>query len=160
MTSLGSLKSIKAVIFDFDGVFTTNSVFVDKYGHEIVECSRYDGYGIKMLSELNIPSIIISSEKVPIVNARADKLGIDAFAPINNKVNCAKNWVDSLNITLSQTAFLGNDINDLPLLRKVGFPFCPCDAHKTVFHFSHRLLSMGGKGVVRELCDLIKDSYT
>ena len=149
------LSKVRAIIFDFDGIFTTNSVFLGVDGREFVECSRYDGYGLKKLSLIGTKMVIISSEKVPIVHTRAKKLGIESIAPVEEKLAVAKSWLKKNTILLSQTAFIGNDINDLDLLKAVGYPFCPSDAHPDVLEFAYILKQAGGRGVVRELCDMI-----
>lgn len=152
-----NLGKIKALILDFDGVFTTNSVFVDKFGGEFVECSRYDGYGLSSLKETGMSLVILSSEVVPIVNYRAEKMKIECIAPSSNKLQDATRWLDEKGIEMEDTAFIGNDINDIELMDRVGFAFCPSDAHKDVFKYAHILEAKGGKGVVRELCDKIKN---
>jgi len=150
------LSDIKALILDFDGVFTTNSVFVDRFGGEFVECSRYDGYGLHCVKDLGIALLILSSEIVPIVNSRAKKLNIECIAPSNNKLQDATRWLAEKDIKMEDVAFIGNDINDIALMDRVGYAFCPKDAHKDVFEYAHKLETKGGKGVVRELCDKIK----
>jgi len=154
------LSAIKCVIYDFDGVFTTNSVFVDQFGREFVECSRYDGFGLEILASKFITQIVLSTESVPIASARMAKLGIPAFTGISDKRLFGLKWCHQENVLLSECAFLGNDINDIGLMIEVGFPFCPIDAHSSVLNIASVLSKPGGRGVVRELCDLINEQVT
>ncbi len=149
---------IRAVAFDFDGVFTDNRVILDTNGNELVSCNRYDGYGISSLREAGIHVCVITSEVVPLAAARCKKLGLRHFSACDDKLEILNQWLNECAVGISQVAYLGNDINDLPCLRNVGFPFCPSDAHKSVRPYSTILKTKGGQGVVRELCDMITDA--
>lgn len=145
--------SIKAVILDFDGVLTSNTVYVSESGSEIVRCNRSDGIGISLLKKSGICVVVISSEINRVVVARCNKLQVECFHAVNDKVLTAKSWLSKKNISLAESAFIGNDINDISLLKSVGFPFCPGDAHESVKSLSTQLRANGGMGVVRELSD-------
>ena len=81
-----TLENIDAFIFDFDGVLTNNLVFVDQDGKELVSCNRSDGLAFDVLRKLKKPSYILSTEKNPIVSARAKKLKIQAIQGVEDKV--------------------------------------------------------------------------
>ena len=78
-------KNIKFIFFDFDGVFTDNSVYVSQTGEEMVKCSRYDGIGLKNLESQGIGKIVISSEKNPLVKTRCKKMNIECYDSVENK---------------------------------------------------------------------------
>ena len=80
-----NFNKVKAVVFDFDGVFTNNKVIVSEEGRESVICNRSDGIGIEKLRKLNIPMIIISTEQNPVVSMRADKLKLPVKHGVKNK---------------------------------------------------------------------------
>ena len=80
-----SIGEISLVIFDFDGVLTNNSVYVDENGKETVRCSRADGIGFDAMRKMNIKSYIISSEKNQVVSSRAKKLKVPTFQGVKNK---------------------------------------------------------------------------
>ena len=88
-----SLKNTKALILDFDGVLTDNTVYVDKLGVESVKCSRSDGIGIKAIQDLGIKCIVLSSEPNEIVLKRCKKLGIEAYNNLTSKVEKLNEWL-------------------------------------------------------------------
>ena len=96
------LSLIELVVFDFDGVFTNNFVYVDEHGVEQVRCNRSDGLGLKKLKEINIKSCIVSTETNNVVQARAKKLGISCLNAIEDKGSAVKDLVMSLNIDLDR----------------------------------------------------------
>ena len=155
-----NLNRIKAVIFDFDGVFTDNRVIISEDGKESVICNRSDGIGLNLLRELNIQILIISSEKNPVVKMRAKKLNIPVINGVSNKAEELIKFSKSENINIKNIAFLGNDINDAECMKKVGFPVAVKDAYDDIKLISLFVLDKkGGDGAVRELCDLIYKSY-
>ena len=152
-----TIDQICAVIFDFDGVFTDNSVYIDETGIEYVRCSRADGLGIKMLDELRVPMIVISSEINPVVKIRCKKLGIDCVNGVKNKVQVARSWLSKMGVEPKNTLFVCNDINDIPLMKILGFKWCVNDAWPEVANLADFKLSRkGGYGAVREACEILK----
>jgi 3-deoxy-D-manno-octulosonate 8-phosphate phosphatase (KDO 8-P phosphatase) len=155
-----NFNKIKAVIFDFDGVFTDNRVIVSEDGKESVQCNRADGIGLGMLRKLNIPMTIISTEKNPVVSMRAKKLELSVSYGIANKLKELMQFSDLENVDLDDIAFVGNDINDLDCMRKVGYPVAVFDAVDEIKLIAkHSLSRNGGDGAVREICELIYKSY-
>jgi len=149
-------KRIKLLVYDFDGVMTDNKVYVDQNGNESVQVNRSDGLGVSEIKKLGIEQIIISTEKNPVVTKRAKKLNIKCLQGIDNKKQALEEYCYKKNIKLQNTAFVGNDINDLEALEIAGYSFCPADAHKSVKDISiYTLKSNGGEGVIREIFDLI-----
>lgn len=147
-------KEVDLVVFDFDGVMTDNTVETKANGNESVRSNRGDGLGIAMMRRAGIPMIVLSTEEHPVVAARCKKLKLPCFQGLSDKAAFLKKYAKKEKIDLKATAYLGNDINDLPCLELVGFPVVPADAHPDVMHAAHVVLSTaGGKGAVREFAD-------
>ena len=150
------IRSLKLALFDFDGVFTDNKVYVFEDGREAVRCTRLDGLGLRKLEASGVSAMIISTEVNPVVRARADKLKIDCVQGAEDKVAVAREACARQGIGLDRAAFVGNDINDLPLLEEIGLPIVVRDAHPDVIDVAlYQTRWLGGEGAVREVCDLV-----
>ncbi len=153
---LGLPAVIDVVVFDFDGVFTDNRVLVSSDGKESVICDRADGLGVSRLRQLGIPLFVMSTETDPVVAARCRKLDLEYLQGVDDKLAALRRLVHDRGAALSNTLYVGNDINDLPCLKAVGCAVAPDDAHPAVRAHAHIVLSRaGGRGAVRELCDVI-----
>lgn len=153
-----AIRQVRLVAFDFDGVFTDNSVYVLQDGTEAVRCSRGDGIGLQKLRGLGIDTLIVSTETNPVVGARARKLGIECVQDVRDKGDAIEEIARERGLVLDQVAFVGNDINDLPCLTRVGLPVVVRDAHDDVVPFAlYRTRRRGGHGAVREVCDLFEE---
>ncbi|MBI5928570.1 MAG: HAD hydrolase family protein [Chloroflexi bacterium] len=151
------VPNIRLIAFDFDGVFTDNTVYVAEDGTESVRCWRGDGLGLRKLDSLGVMSVIISSEVNPVVTVRSRKLNIRCIQGIEDKHIALATIINEFDTSFSQTAFLGNDINDLPCLQVVGLPMVVQDAHEDVLPYAlYRTEKPGGFGAVREVCDLFE----
>jgi YrbI family 3-deoxy-D-manno-octulosonate 8-phosphate phosphatase len=152
-----SIRKIRLIAFDFDGVFTDNMVYVMQDGSEAVRCNRSDGIGLQKLKKLGIETVIISTESNPVVSARAQKLKTRCFQNCEDKVKTLENITRKSGISLDQVAFVGNDINDGPCLTCAGLPIVVQDAHPDVIPLAaYRTQNCGGHGAVREVCDLFE----
>jgi 3-deoxy-D-manno-octulosonate 8-phosphate phosphatase (KDO 8-P phosphatase) len=150
------LKAVRFVAFDFDGVFTDNRVFVSQTGEESVACCRSDGLGLARLREAGVDCMIISTEENPVVSARAAKLKITCRQGVTDKLAALREEVARRSLSLEQTAFVGNDINDATCLGAVGLPVLVADAWEEVRQFARLMLERrGGEGAVREFCDRV-----
>ena len=116
------MRELRLVAFDFDGVFTDNSVYVAQDGTESVRCVRSDGIGLQALARLGVSTVIISTETNPVVTARSRKLSVRCIQGCEDKRAALDAVVRELGIDLSQAAFVGNDINDIDCLAAVGLP--------------------------------------
>lgn len=144
---------IKLLVLDFDGVMTDNTVIVHPDGTESVVCNRGDGLG---LSKLGVETIVLSTEEDRIVSTRCAKLGIKCYQGVGDKASWLRGYLSDRNIDPGDVAYLGNDVNDKGCLEMVGLAVVPADAHPSVRHVAHWVLrSPGGRGAVRELCDLL-----
>ena len=150
------LNNVILIAYDFDGVMTDNYVYLDENGKEMVKLNRSDGLAIALIKSMGIGQVIISSEKNPIVRKRAKKVGIECINGVKDKAETLKVYIDNKNIKLAEVAFIGNDINDLEVMKIVGLSIAPNDAHKNIKKIAGLITkSNGGKGVVREIYDLI-----
>ncbi len=151
------IRTVRLVAFDFDGVFTDNMVYVFQDGSEAVRCFRGDGLGLRKLERLGIATVIISTETNPVVTARSRKLGIRCVQGCEDKQVVLESIARELGLSLTQIAFVGNDVNDLPCLTSVGLPIVVRDAHPDVIPYArYQTQTSGGYGAVREICDLFE----
>jgi 3-deoxy-D-manno-octulosonate 8-phosphate phosphatase (KDO 8-P phosphatase) len=149
-----NMNSIKLLAYDFDGVMTDNKVYVDQHGNEMVRVNRADGLGVSEIRKLGISQMILSTETNPVVSIRAKKLDLFCLQGVDSKAQALKNYCGNHQIDLSEVAYVGNDINDLELMKLVGTTFCPADAHVSIKQISQCVLkSKGGEGVSREIFD-------
>lgn len=148
---------VDAVIFDFDGVLTDNSVYVTQDGQESVRCDRGDGWGINRMHKAGIKMAVMSTEENPVVQARCTKLNLECFHQLgDNKTECFTNWCAEHHLKMSNTLYVGNDENDIGCLVAAGAGVVPEDAHESAKQVADLVLcAKGGNGAVRELCDLI-----
>jgi YrbI family 3-deoxy-D-manno-octulosonate 8-phosphate phosphatase len=154
-------QKVELIVFDFDGVFTDNSVYVDQNGVESVRCSRSDGLGLRRLDEINIQYCIVSTETNPIVTVRAQKLNIPVSQGHDDKLSVVREIINTKNIKIENVAYVGNDINDFECLKSVGFPIIVSDAFPEVLKIAkYRTKRPGGYGAVREVCDLFYKYHT
>ncbi len=153
------LSLVKLIVFDFDGVFTDNRVYVSQDGKESVSCWRSDGLGIAKIKKLGIPIWVVSTEKNSVVSARCKKLEIDCVRNCGEKLSVGRGLAQKYNVSLGEVVYVGNDINDYGCLEEVGLSVVVMDAHPDVVGLARYVtMNCGGKGAVREICDLIVDA--
>ena len=105
---------------------------------------------------MKIEQIIISTEKNPVVQKRAKKINISCYQCVSNKLDFLKNYCEKNELSLNNTLFIGNDINDLECIENVGLPVAVADAYPEILEKSKLILKRkGGEGAVREFCDLL-----
>ncbi len=148
-------RGIRLVVFDFDGVFTDNAVYVFQDGREVVRCYRGDGIGLRALERVGLTPLILSTEVNPVVRARAEKLRVRCVHGVDDKLRALQNIAAEMDVPLAQCAYVGNDVNDADCLRAVGFPIVVQDAHPDVIPLArYQTKTRGGYGAVREVCDM------
>ena len=151
-----AIRKLKLIVFDFDGVFTDNCVYVSQDGVESVSCWRSDGLGLSKLKSIGMPLWVISTEKNPVVGARCKKLQIEYIQGCDDKLSALSGLVERYGLTMDNVAFVGNDINDADCLKAVGLPVIVADAHADVVGYErYQTEALGGRGAVREVCDLV-----
>ena len=150
------LAPIKTVLFDFDGVFTNNKVYLSENGVESVRCDRGDGFGIEMLRKAGLRLAVVSKERNIVVEKRCEKLKLDVWSGVDDKESFVQELLKKEGKEWETTLFIGNDLNDLACIQRAGFSACPSDAVPAVLEAAKiKLKSKGGEGAVRELCDLL-----
>jgi YrbI family 3-deoxy-D-manno-octulosonate 8-phosphate phosphatase len=147
---------VDALVTDFDGVHTDDGAYVDEDGNEQVRIHRGDGMGVSRLVKSGVPVMILSKERNPVVTRRAEKLQVDVAQGIDNKAHILTAWMETNGLDPARVAYVGNDINDLEAFDVVGWPIAVADAHPKVIAAARVVLDRpGGRGAVREVCDLI-----
>jgi len=151
-----SVEDIDLIVYDFDGVMTDNRVIVFQDGTEAVIVNRADGFGVSMIRNLGISQLILSTETNPVVKARAEKLCLEVIASCTDKKRTLQEYCTQKGYLLRRVLYVGNDLNDLEVMKVAGFPVAPADAHPDIQ--SHAKLvtqAKGGEGVIREIADLL-----
>ncbi|MDT5269271.1 MAG: hypothetical protein QOH49_1457 [Acidobacteriota bacterium] len=152
---------LRLVVFDFDGVMTDNGVQVDDRGGETVRCDRGDGWGVARLRDAGVSMLVLSTEEHPVVAARCAKLKLPCVQGCGDKAAALAALLAEKGIDPSEVAYVGNDVNDLGCLRLVGMPVAVGDSHPEVLAASRLVLTKaGGRGAVREFCDLLLASLS
>ncbi|TDE46224.1 sialic acid synthase [Nonomuraea mesophila] len=147
---------VDAVITDFDGVHTDDRAYVDSEGREMVLVSRSDGMGVSLLRRSGVKVLVMSTERNPVVAARARKLGVPVLQGLADKRTVLRDWLTIEGLDPARVAYVGNDVNDLGPMAEVGWPVATPDAHPRVRAAARVVLTRpGGSGAVRELCDRV-----
>ncbi len=154
---LNCLNDIKLFLTDCDGCLTDGGMYYSENGDELKKFNTKDGMAFKLLKERGILTGIITGEDVQLNKRRADKLKVDIYEPgCNSKADTIRRICKEHNISLEQVVYIGDDINDIDVLRIVGFGCAPADCEediKCVASFVTK--AKGGEGVIREVANLI-----
>ena len=158
------LKRIRLAIFDVDGVLTDGRLYYGAHGEELKVFNTLDGHGLKMLAESGVTVAIISGRKSAALKRRAKDLGIQhLMMGVADKAEAYRAMLKKLKLTQAETASIGDDIVDLPILLHCGFsaavPAAPDDVKSRVDLITKR---EGGSGAAREFCEIIlraQDTY-
>ncbi|MEU7266489.1 acylneuraminate cytidylyltransferase [Streptomyces albidoflavus] len=143
---------VDAVVLDFDGTQTDDTVQIDAEGRERVSVHRGDGLGIAALRDAGIPLLILSTEQNPVVTARARKLRIPVLHGVDRKDEALKQWCDEQGVDPARVLYAGNDANDLPCFALAGWPVAVASAHEPVRRAARAVTTApGGRGAVREI---------
>ena len=149
------LKMIRLLILDVDGVLTAGEVVLDSRGRETKRFDVKDGLGIRLLQRAGIQTAIATGRRSEALRHRCRELGIELlYDGLEDKVLAAESIGTRTGLTVRQMAFAGDDLPDLPLMRRVGLAIAVADAHPLVR--SHAQLvtrAPGGRGAVREICE-------
>lgn len=149
-------SAIDAIVLDFDGTQTDDRVWITSDGREQVAVHRGDGMGIAALRDAGLPILILSTEVNDVVEARARKLRVDCIHGVTDKTEALRQWCGQVGAQLSNVVFVGNDLNDLPCLRLVGWPIAVASAHPSVVAAARlTTTAAGGFGAVREVAGWI-----
>ena len=150
-------SKIKVAIFDVDGVMTDGGLIYDENGKEYKVFNAKDGQGLVMLNRAGVKTVIITAKESYMVKKRFEALNFTRiYQGQKNKEYALNEVVEDYELKFDEIAYMGDDLPDLCVLRKVGLPACPKDAVNEVLKASRFISSKdGGRGAVRELCDLI-----
>jgi 3-deoxy-D-manno-octulosonate 8-phosphate phosphatase (KDO 8-P phosphatase) len=151
------LKQIEMVLLDVDGVLTAGEIIYSDSGEQIKIFNVKDGIGIRLLKEAGIKVGIITGRKGKALKHRCDNLGIElVFDGIRDKGKALDEIKAKTDIPFKAMAFVGDDLPDLPVMKKVGLAVAVGDANEMVKHHAHiTTVAQGGKGAVREISEAI-----
>ena len=151
------IKAIKILILDVDGVMTDGKIIYDDDGKEIKIFDVKDGHGIKLLMRAGIDVAIITARESKVVLHRAKNLGIETvYQKAMDKVIAFEDMLKKRRLFPQETAYIGDELVDIPLLHRVGFAVTVKDAVEDAKkHADYTTAKSGGCGAVREVCELI-----
>jgi 3-deoxy-D-manno-octulosonate 8-phosphate phosphatase (KDO 8-P phosphatase) len=151
------LSKIKLLLLDVDGVLTDGRITYDSEGGESKSFDVKDGHGLKLLQRAGIRVGIITGRRSAIVARRAEELGIElVYQGAKDKSLPFNEIMQKLALAPEEIAYVGDDIVDLPVMRKVGFAATVADAVDDVKPFADMVTKLpGGRGAVREICEFI-----
>ncbi|SDT92304.1 KdsC family phosphatase [Halopseudomonas salegens] len=149
--------AIRLAVFDVDGVLTDGRLYFMPDGTEFKSFNTLDGHGIKMLINSGVEVAIISGRQSPLVERRAANLGIrHLIQGREDKLNALDELRQSVRVELEEIAFLGDDLPDLPVMRRVGLGLAVANADAFVRQHAHGVTAAsGGAGAAREFCEFI-----
>jgi 3-deoxy-D-manno-octulosonate 8-phosphate phosphatase (KDO 8-P phosphatase) len=152
--------AIRLVIFDVDGVLTDGGLIFDEAGRENKVFHSRDGHGLKMLQRSGVELAVISGRRTEAVTHRMAGLGIShVYQGQQDKLPAFYDLLGKLQITPEQTAYVGDDVVDLPIMLRVGLAVAVDDAHPLLIEHAHwRTRYPGGRGAVRHVCELILEA--
>ncbi len=160
---LDKARRIRLVIFDVDGVLTDGGLFIDCDGREHKVFHSRDGHGMKMLQESGVRIGVISGRKSDSVTHRMAGLGIDPALVMQgwqDKLPAFEGLRQALGLDADEIACVGDDVVDLPMLRRCGLAIAVGDAHELVrAHADWVTPSRGGRGAARDVCELIMRAH-
>jgi 3-deoxy-D-manno-octulosonate 8-phosphate phosphatase (KDO 8-P phosphatase) len=153
-------EKIKMVILDVDGVMTDGSIILDDKGNELKMFHVRDGHGIKLLNKAGIKVAIITGRTSGVVERRAGELGItDLYQGVLKKSSVYDSLLKKYNFRDEEIAYMGDDIVDIELLKRVGLPAVPSDSDEGIKQCAEFVSTKkGGRGAVRELVEFILKS--
>jgi 3-deoxy-D-manno-octulosonate 8-phosphate phosphatase (KDO 8-P phosphatase) len=150
-------QGVRLVFFDVDGVLTDGGLYFGDSGENIKRFNTLDGHGLKLLARAGITPAVITGRDSKPLRLRLAALGIEhVHYDTEDKLPAAQQVLDVLGLDWSQTAAMGDDWTDLPVLRRSALACAPPNAHEEVKAVSHHVTrARGGDGAVREVCDLL-----
>ena len=157
---LNKASRIRLVIFDVDGVLTDGSLFLGDDGQEYKAFNSRDGHGIKMLQKHGVIVGIITGRTSKVVEHRMENLGVThIYQGKLQKLPAYEELIAKLGMSDEETAYVGDDVVDLPVMRRVGLAIAVQDAHPLVLKHSHwQTPSGGGRGAARDVCEMLMEA--
>lgn len=151
------IKSIRLIAFDVDGILTDGGLYLSDSGEEFKRFNSLDGHGLKMLKASGVELAIITGRTSRCVELRAKNLGIThLFQGVEDKLGVMQSLLEKLKLVPEAAAYMGDDVVDLPVMRRVGLAISVPNAPQVVRDNAHYVSQHnGGNGAVREACELI-----
>ena len=155
--STSALNRIRLAAFDVDGVFTDGRFYLSDDGVESKAFHTQDGFGVRQLIDAGMPVAVISGRQSGAVEKRMAELGVaHVIQGCKDKVGALRELADKLGVSLTECAFVGDDVPDLPLLQSVGYSIAVANAVADVREqCDYVTRAAGGSGAVREVCEMI-----
>ncbi|MEJ2455796.1 MAG: 3-deoxy-manno-octulosonate-8-phosphatase KdsC [Candidatus Thiodiazotropha sp.] len=153
-------QGVRLVIFDVDGVLTDGSLYLGDDGQEYKAFNSRDGHGMKMLQYSGVKIGIITGRTSEVVRIRMESLGIEhVYQGKQEKLPAYRQLLDKLGLQDEQVAYVGDDVVDLPIMRRVGLAIAVNDAHPLVLQHAHwQTPHAGGRGAGRDVCEMIMEA--
>jgi 3-deoxy-D-manno-octulosonate 8-phosphate phosphatase (KDO 8-P phosphatase) len=154
---LEKVMPVKLLILDVDGVLTDGSIIYNDEGLESKHFNVRDGHGLKLLSRGGVDCALITARKSEVLSHRARDLGIElVYQGARDKLKAYEDILKKMNLAPQETAYVGDDVVDLPVLTRAGFSVAVCDAVKEVKERVDYVTERpGGRGAVREVVEII-----
>ena len=151
------LKRIQLLLLDVDGVLTDGSIFYNDDGREIKVFNARDGFGIKLVIQAGITVGIVTGRSSEALRHRCENMGIQhLYDGVEDKAGMLENIATQTGIEAEHAAFVGDDLPDLPLMRRTGMSIAVADAHEIVRQKADwTTRAPGGRGAVREVCEAL-----
>jgi len=158
--ALRRARAVRLVVFDVDGVLTDGGLHFDERGHEHKVFHSRDGHGMKMLLEAGVGIAVISGRVSEAVTHRMAGLGVrHVHQGCRDKLPAYRALLEELDLRPEQTAYVGDDVVDLPVMRRAGLAVAVADAHPLVRERAHWCTALpGGRGAAREVCELVLEA--
>lgn len=152
---------VRLVVFDVDGVLTDGSLYLGDDGQEYKAFHSRDGHGMKMLQSTGVEIGVITGRTSEVVKHRMTSLGIHyVYQGRLDKLPAFQDLLDKLGIEAHQVAYVGDDVVDLPIIRRVGLAIAVADAHPLVARHAHwQTPHGGGRGAARDVCELVMEGH-
>jgi YrbI family 3-deoxy-D-manno-octulosonate 8-phosphate phosphatase len=152
-----AFRRVRALALDVDGVLTDGGMYYGARGQEFKRFDTKDGMGLRLVQEAGVVVAFITAEKSGIILRRAEKLKVrDVFTGVEDKLAVFEAWLAKRRVAPADAAYMGDDVNDLPPMRRAGLALAPADAVPAVRKAARWVASLpGGRGAVREACEAI-----
>ena len=149
------LKNVTTFIFDYDGVMTDGTVYMDSNGDPLRTSNVKDGYALQLVSKLGYHVAVITGAVVTNITKRLNMLGVnDVFTGVPDKVVKLEEYMKANGLKEEQIVYMGDDIPDIRVMQRVGVPACPADASEEVRSISRFISDRpGGHGCVRDVIE-------
>lgn len=149
------LTKVTTFIFDYDGVMTDGTVYMDTHGDPLRTSNVKDGYALQLAGKLGYHVAVISGAVVTNITKRLNMLGVkDVFTGVPDKIVKLEEYISEYHLSPEQIVYMGDDIPDLQVMQRVGVAACPADAAEEVKSISRFISERpGGRGCVRDIIE-------